>query len=213
MDYAFAFVEQNAVCIENSNWLHRRCASSRCTAGIPRSGMVGYTDVSKDNDVVTVLKGICTALIISTQELRTGTELPQCHSVGIVSSFVLLVPHGTSDSSSRTQHCSGGELFIIVDASGSWTLNVPPVHFNTRGVSMASSDAVSYSFKSVYVARVDVDTASSINAKLEEGLHVVLAATQWQICWRTMLTLSSMVMVTLMIGKLRQPKRGCHTSR
>ena len=42
---------------------------------------------------------------------------------------------------------------LSVDANGSWTLNVEPVHF-----------------------RADVDTAFSINAKLEEGLHVVLAA-------------------------------------
>ena len=44
-------------------------------------------------DAVTVLKGICTALMISTQELRTGTVLPQCHSVEVVSNFVLLAPH------------------------------------------------------------------------------------------------------------------------
>ena len=131
MDYAFAFVEQNAVCTERSN-----C----CTEHVR---MVGYTDVSKDNDVVTVLKGICTAVHISTQEFRTETELSPCHLVGIVSSFVLLVPHGTSDSSGRIQHCSGGEPFITVDACGSWTLNVPPVHFNTRGASIASSDVVS----------------------------------------------------------------------
>ena len=31
---------------------------------------------------------------------------------------------------------------ITVDASGSWTLDVPPVHFNTRCVSRANSDAL-----------------------------------------------------------------------
>merc|ERR1712136_724081 len=64
--------------------------------------------------------------------------------------------------------------FITVDVDDTWALNVPPVHFNTRGSSMGSSDAVVHSFESVYVARADVDTASSINAKLAEGLHVVL---------------------------------------
>ena len=58
---------------------------------------------------------------------------------------------------------------ITVDAGGSWTLNVSPVLFNTRCVSMANSSAVDCSFKPVYVARVDVDTASSINANLEEA--------------------------------------------
>lgn len=62
------------------------------------------------------------------------------------------------------------------DAFGSWTLNVSPFHFNTQSVSIDSSDAVGHSFKSVYVARVDADTASSINAKPDEGLHVLLAA-------------------------------------
>jgi len=66
--------------------------------------------------------------------------------------------------------------FITVDENDTWALNVPPVHFYTRGSSMGSSDAVIHSFESVYVARADVDTASSINAKLAEGLHVVLAA-------------------------------------
>jgi hypothetical protein len=66
--------------------------------------------------------------------------------------------------------------FITVDEDDTWALNVPPVHFNTRGSTMGSSDAVIHSFESVYVARADVDTASSINAKLAEGLHVVLAA-------------------------------------
>merc|ERR1719383_1240092 len=65
---------------------------------------------------------------------------------------------------------------ITVDAGGSWTLNVSPVLFNTRCVSMANPSAVDCSFKPVYVARVDVDTASSINANLEEALHVLSTA-------------------------------------
>ena len=36
-------------------------------------------------------------LLMSMQDLSTGTELHQCPSAGIVSSFVLLVPHGTSN--------------------------------------------------------------------------------------------------------------------
>ena len=51
-----------------------------------------------------------------------------------------------------------------------------PFHFNTRSELTDSSDAVRHSFKSVFVAGVDVDTASNINAKPEEGLHVLLAA-------------------------------------
>ena len=48
-------------------------------------------------DVVTELKGICTAVAVSMQDLSAGTELRQCPSVGIVSSFGLLNPHGASD--------------------------------------------------------------------------------------------------------------------
>ena len=40
---------------------------------------------------------------------------------------------------------------------------------------MGSSDVVSHSFEFGYVARADVDTVSSINARLAEELHVVRA--------------------------------------
>ena len=65
-------------------------------------------------DAVTVLKGLCTVLMVSTQELRAGTELPRCHPVGIVLGIVLLVLHGTSDSSGCTQRRNGGGPFITV---------------------------------------------------------------------------------------------------
>merc|ERR1712122_394899 len=53
MDYAFAFAEQNAICTEKS-YRHTAsdgtCDTSRCTVGIPQGGVVGYTDVSRDNE-------------------------------------------------------------------------------------------------------------------------------------------------------------------
>ena len=53
MDYAFAFAEQNAVCTEKSyryTATDGTCAESSCTVGIPKGGVAGYTDVSKDNE-------------------------------------------------------------------------------------------------------------------------------------------------------------------
>jgi len=53
MDYAFAFAEQNAICTEKSyryTASDGTCDTSRCTVGIPQGGVVGYTDVSRDNE-------------------------------------------------------------------------------------------------------------------------------------------------------------------
>ena len=53
MDYAFAFAEQNAICTEKSyryTASDGTCDTSRCTVSIPQGGVVGYTDVSRDNE-------------------------------------------------------------------------------------------------------------------------------------------------------------------
>lgn len=63
--------------------------------------------------------------------------------------------------------------FITIDVGGRYVLNIPRVRTNAIGFDWTNHDQVDFS--SVYVARADVDTAQSINAKLATGLHVVLA--------------------------------------
>jgi len=65
--------------------------------------------------------------------------------------------------------------YIMVDEQGSFSLNVPLLASNTVGAK-ATPSAVSHPFEGVYVARADVDTAATINKKLDEELHVVLSA-------------------------------------
>ena len=50
---------------------------------------------------------------------------------------------------------------------------VPGLAHNTRGQSY-HPDETKYPFESVYVANNFTDTAATINAKLAEGLHLVL---------------------------------------
>ena len=81
---------------------------------------------------------------------------------------------------------AAGKPFITADAtSGKFALNIPAPARNTTGppsdvtasaggVGSTSSSQV-VDFSAVYVAANATDTASSINAKLSAGLHVVLS--------------------------------------
>jgi len=63
--------------------------------------------------------------------------------------------------------------FISIDSSGKYTLNVPELKTNSRGVDFSTGKQIS--FEHVFVADASM-SASTINAKLSEGLHVVFAA-------------------------------------
>lgn len=63
--------------------------------------------------------------------------------------------------------------FITIGADGQFFLNVPPVKWLLRGTDYENS--VQVGFEQVYVAAADRDTAETINARLAQGLHVVLS--------------------------------------
>ncbi len=56
--------------------------------------------------------------------------------------------------------------------AGRFSLNIPVVRTNAVGTDWSTGQTVG--FESVYVANSDTDNAASINAKLADGLHVVL---------------------------------------
>ena len=70
--------------------------------------------------------------------------------------------------------------FVAFDEVARWTLRVPALRIASSGASWtaaapsSSSSYAVYSFTEVYVATA-VDSASTINAKLATGLHVVLS--------------------------------------
>jgi len=63
--------------------------------------------------------------------------------------------------------------YITVDAAGKYWLEIPPLKTDSNGANFNSTGTKSVSFEDVYVAST-TDTASAINLKLSEGLHVVL---------------------------------------
>lgn len=63
--------------------------------------------------------------------------------------------------------------FVSITAAGKFKLNIPKLRFKVQGVDFDPGKQVD--FKDVYVTRLN-DTAASINAKLKQGLHVVISA-------------------------------------
>jgi len=63
--------------------------------------------------------------------------------------------------------------FISIDESGKYTLNIPQVATESAGTNFDAG--VKVGFEHVYVADAAQDTASSINAALDQGMHVVLS--------------------------------------
>lgn len=64
--------------------------------------------------------------------------------------------------------------FISISTAGKYSLNIPKLRLDAEGVDFSPGDQVD--FRYVYVTDASRDTAESINAKLKEGLHVVLSA-------------------------------------
>lgn len=64
--------------------------------------------------------------------------------------------------------------FITITTSGMYNLQIPPVKTNTKGVDHSLSGYTTVGFNKVFVAKPG-DTASTINAKLQAGLHIVIS--------------------------------------
>jgi hypothetical protein len=62
--------------------------------------------------------------------------------------------------------------YITCDSNDLFYLHIPKIQRQTVGVN--STDCGTVSFKSVYVARSEIDTSATIQAKLDLGLHLVL---------------------------------------
>lgn len=68
---------------------------------------------------------------------------------------------------------------FIVYENGRYFLAVPHLKFNSRGVSNYN-DLTKIDFSQVYVA-TEKDSAATINAKLDSGLHLVLTPGQYKL--------------------------------
>lgn len=71
---------------------------------------------------------------------------------------------------------SSDKPWITIDATGKYSLVIPGVQTDTAGVDWSlGSGGKTVGFEQVYVATNASDTASTINAKLAAGRHVVLS--------------------------------------
>ena len=64
--------------------------------------------------------------------------------------------------------------YMTVAPNGKYTLAVPPLRSESIGPDWDDSKATKIGFESIYVA-VPEESAATINAKLAEGLHVLLS--------------------------------------
>ena len=67
--------------------------------------------------------------------------------------------------------------YITIDASGKYSLEVPPLKTDSSSANFDTTGTTSVGFDKVYVASVG-DTAAAINKKLAAGLHVVARRTE-----------------------------------
>ena len=64
--------------------------------------------------------------------------------------------------------------FITIDSAGKFNLQIPPVVKNQKGNNFNTKGFTTIGFEQVYVTQL-TDTAEIINAKLNEGLHIVFS--------------------------------------
>ena len=64
--------------------------------------------------------------------------------------------------------------YITIDSDGKYALQVPPLKTNSKGADFDPAGTTAIPFEKVYVTD-PTDSASTINAKLAAGLHVVIA--------------------------------------
>ena len=90
-----------------------------------------------------------------------GAPTPHCGTTGGTPATVVAATPTISE-----------KPYLTVGADGKYALNIPPLKSNSHGVDHTAS-GTSVDFSSVYVTSPS-DTAAVINAKLAQGLHVVL---------------------------------------
>jgi hypothetical protein len=76
--------------------------------------------------------------------------------------------------------------YVSIESSGRYTLNVPAVRSSSTGTEWNASSTAQVDFSSVYVTQplsnaTNGDSASDINAKLKQGLHVVMTPGIYQL--------------------------------
>jgi len=96
---------------------------------------------------------------------------------------------------------SAEKPFIVIDDQGLYSLRVPLVQFQSRG-HIHELETRTVGFESVYVASADVDTADSINAKLADGLDVVLAPGIYNLSSPLQITAANQVLLGLGLATL-----------
>jgi hypothetical protein len=70
--------------------------------------------------------------------------------------------------------------YITIDASGKYSLQVPPLKTKSSGANFDTAGTTSVGFENVYVTK-PTDTAAIINSKLAAGLHIVFSPAIYQI--------------------------------
>ena len=91
--------------------------------------------------------------------------------------------------------------FVTIDGTGRYYLNRPLPKANTTGADWSRGDKIP--FEDVYVADNTTDTASTINAKLAAGRHVVLAPGIFDLDAPLALTTPGQVLLGLGLATLR----------
>jgi hypothetical protein len=96
-----------------------------------------------------------------------GTEGAPASHCGLIDGQASIVNAGATPTVAE-------KPFISITDAGSFKLNVPQLRTDSQGVDWGVGEQIDFS--EVFVADPNRDTAASINAKLDQGLHVVLAA-------------------------------------
>jgi len=116
--------------------------------------------LTRNSDVSGYKNGVWNMVFVGTK------GAPQAHC-GAIPAFCAN-PYVVVDSSPVV-----AEKPFISFANGKFSLNVPQAKSSTQGPDFDSGTSIDFS--DVYVADATKDTATSINAKLSDGLHVVLS--------------------------------------
>lgn len=91
--------------------------------------------------------------------------------------------------------------FISISPTGTYQLNVPKPVQNLQGLDYQDVDQVG--FEQVYVADPAKDTAQSINAKLAQGLHIVLSPGIYDLTEPLVMATNNQVLLGLGLATLR----------
>lgn len=83
-------------------------------------------------------------------------------------------PYSTIDSSPVIAE----KPYIVMGSDGKYQLMKPKIEFNKRGNTPNWINADTIDFENVFVAS-ETDSAATISAKIEEGLHIVLQPGQY----------------------------------